>query len=114
MDNHLIYSKILPHPIFYVRVASVNSPLHTLITEEPLQVESKMHIFRYELRDRKGVDEYDYHFAGIETTDMSIPEDSFDVGFAEPDENVNLDKLKKKLRDNKEIKSLLLKYYRRK
>lgn len=35
-----------------------------------------------------------------------------DVGFREPDENVNLKKLRRKLRSKKKMKKLLLQYYR--
>ena len=36
----------------------------------------------------------------------------FDEGFLEPDENVNLDKLKQKFRSREKMTELLLKYYR--
>ena len=59
-------------------------------------------------------DEWVYILCDIEE-DINIPipslEERFDIGFQEPDENVNLDKLKKKLRNNLDLKKRLLKFY---
>ena len=43
--------------------------------------------------------------------ESSMP-DIIDVGFAEPDGKVNMNRIKRKLRSKKKMKELLLRYYR--
>jgi hypothetical protein len=65
---------------------------------------------------RVGFDDYEYQYKeDYHRTNQQFVftfSDRITGGFQEPDENVNLKKLKKKLRSKKKMKELLLKYFR--
>lgn len=76
---------------------------------------SSPNIFRYERGKKVALKTFEYHFVGVETDanhHFSIG-DSFDIGFMEPDENVNLEKLTTKLRSSKDAVPILKQYYSR-
>lgn len=56
---------------------------------------------------------FKYVFDRFEEQYENIPRGTFDIGFMEPTKDVNLDKLKNRLRDNKNLKILLLNYYKK-
>lgn len=114
MDDILQRSIVIPCRCRYIRIASNHSPMYSIYNQahEHLDID-EFNIFVYQLTEKEGFDEYRYEFSGIEKVNISIPEDSFDIGFSEPNENVNLEKVKSKLRDNIDLKKQLLKFYQR-
>lgn len=65
------------------------------------------------LQNFDDIKEWKFLFSHFETVQEHIPQDSFDIGFMEPTKDVNLDKLKNKMRDSKDLRNILLEYYRK-
>jgi len=69
----------------------------------------------FKLDKMVGCDVYEYQYVGVyapKNQKFIFRIDNFFTGdFQEPDENVNLGKLKKKLRNKKKMRDLLIRYY---
>ena len=100
----------------YIRMCSVlpytiNNVLGRVSGERQVWVYRKYKPLHY-----PALDDWIFMFSHVEKDiDYPMPseEERFDDGFSEPDENVNLDKLSGKLRDNKDMKKRLLRYFRK-
>lgn len=82
----------------------------------PETMETNLHYWVYTFKEQIGMRSFRYDFDG-EESDVKFAKadiDSWNIGFPEdePNENVNLDKLTVKLRDNKKMQKLLLSFYR--
>lgn len=74
----------------------------------------EMQIWIFSLRDRTGPNSWRYDFNGKQSQAYFAVRDvnTFDLGFQEPNEKVNLNILAEKCKKNPRVKELLIKYFR--
>lgn len=112
-DKTTLIKKIdIPAKTYSIRLYST-SPIRFLASTNGSFSAGANHIWRYEFYKQIGYNELMFVFAGIETQQWDIPENAMNIGFEEPTEKVNLDILKNKLRNNKDLKKQLLNFFRK-
>jgi hypothetical protein len=104
----------VPYRTSQIRICSPTGYIPLMVDEEennPITMQIGVYnIWEPESYDRS---RWKYLFSHFEGKNEHIPLGSFDVGFSEPDENVNLEKLKDRLKKGGDKKSLLKRFFNR-